>query len=630
MSALDDYISTNSPQTPTPTVTPTTGVTSALDKHIATPTIPNTNTSALDKYISSGNSSVPKTGYPLPTPEPKQSSVDKYMSFSNRIGQLGSEMDVGVIKGLGGIVGGAATIGNWLMTPLNNAMDKITNTKHQDLNAGDSIKTFGEHLDTGVKPEDKKYLDNVFEGLGTTVPYVLGGYAGTALKIPALVSSLGLGGVQALDTARTDYHQMVSDGDKNAGKKAAAVFGVDLALNTVAHFLGPLSQGGKYGILPSVTRILKSTVLETANYGFGQTVVSNIANGRAPMQGVWDAILTMAPISLGFGTAGEVANSANIKAQQEQIKGVIREIINNGGTAKDATSIISKLSGVDEGTVQGHIENFIANDPELQTKHDENVAKENAPDTKITEARANPGKVMDEAIQRHVPEAAKATEKTSPATEPKSTTNSSTQENNTEGNKITKGASDINKLLVLQGEKPIPENEQAKFNSSAGERRNQEQFAKDFVSNMTKTDTGIEKIKEMIRANEPVPKGVEPQMLYKAMEEWAHKNDPSFHRELANSPLNTESSQNASSLESRKYGGEKNSSASEVTKTIKEVTDKKRETAEKVAKKQGTTVEKKLAKLKEKGDNAIKKTEEGQKATRRPRLKAFIDSLPDC
>ena len=147
---------------------------------------------------------------------------------------------------------------------------------------------------------------------------------------------------------------------------------------------------------------------------------------------------------------------------------------------------------------------------------------------------------------------------------------------------------------------------------------------------MTKTDTGIEKVKEMIRGNEPVPKGVEPQMLYKAMEEWAHKNDPSFHRELANSPLNTESSQQASSLESRKYGGEKNSSASEVTKTIKEFTDKKREVAEKKAKKGGTTVEKKLAKLKEKGDNAIKKIKEGQKATRRPRLKAFIDSLPDC
>jgi len=200
-----------------------------------------------------------------------------------------------------------------------------------------------------------------------------------------------------------------------------------------------------------------------------------------------------------------------------------------------------------------------------------------------------------------------------------------------EGNKITKGASDLSKLLIAQGEKPIPEENQAKFQSSEGQRFTEKKLAKDFVSEMTKTDTGTAKIKDIIRGDEPLPEGLRGQDLYHEVKTWALKNDVEFATlELGKSPLNTELSQAASTLQSADHTGDKDSFAQQSLDTLKKLNEEKKIKAESQAKKEGTTINKKLANLKEKSDNVVKQTKEERAPLRRARLHQFIDSLPNC
>lgn len=322
-----------------------------------------------------------ENGAPV-TPEAKtQSFVQKYSDFSQKLAGLSSEFDVGAIKGVGGVVGGAAAIGNWLLAPLGKAIDAATGVhdKAEAPNAGDMLTAFGDTLEqhTGVK--DKGYLDDVFEGLGTALPYIAGGTIAGAAKVPALISSLGIGGLQALSTARDDYHEMVKNGDQNAGLKAAGVFGIDLALNTVAHFLGPLAQGGKSGIVGSLGRVLKSTLLETGNFGIGQTIVNNVATGRAPLEGVLDSALVMLPISAAFGAAGEVTNSTHIKAQEKQVADIVHGIADAGLNQGHAADALSQLTGIPRSQVEAKVTEIVGKDADLQAKFDKNI-KSDLPD----------------------------------------------------------------------------------------------------------------------------------------------------------------------------------------------------------------------------------------------------------
>lgn len=305
--------------------------------------------------------------------------AQKYNAFSDRIGQLGAEMDIGALQSTGGLIGGLNTLGNWIVKPLGKAIDAAMGTHDSAKptpNAGDMLTSFATSLekDTGVK--DKNYLDDVFQGLGSAIPYIAGGTVSTALKIPALISSLGIGGLQALSTARDTYHEMVASGDKNASLKAAGVFGVDLALNTVAHFLGPLAQGGSEGLMSSLGRILKSTLLETANYGVGQTIVSNVAAGRAPMEGVWQNALVMLPISGAFGGAGELANSAHVKAENEQVKNLVQGMADDGHPQHLVVSTIAHLTGVPQSKVEAKVGEIVSQTPELKTTFEKNLTKD--------------------------------------------------------------------------------------------------------------------------------------------------------------------------------------------------------------------------------------------------------------
>lgn len=338
-----------------------------------------------------------ENGAPV-TPEAQTLTISqKYNNLSSRLAQLSSEFDIGIMKGVGGVVGGAAQIGNWILAPLGKAIDAATGVhdKAPNPNAGDIINAFADSLEKDTGVTDRKYLDDVAEGLGTALPYIAGGVTAGALKVPALISSLGIGGLQALSTARDDYNELIKSGDKNAGVKAAGVFGIDLALNTVAHFLGPLAQGGGPGLMSSLGRVLKSTLLETGNFGIGQTIVNNVVTGRAPLEGVLDSALVMLPISAAFGAAGEVTNSTHIRAQEKQVTDIVHTIADNGLTTGHAADVISQLTGVPRSQVEAKVGEIVEADPTLQKKFADNVTTD-LPDVK-TFADTLAGKVDETA-----------------------------------------------------------------------------------------------------------------------------------------------------------------------------------------------------------------------------------------
>lgn len=61
-------------------------------------------------------------------------------------------------------------------------------------------------------------------------------------------------------------------------------------------------------------------------------------------------------------------------------------------------------------------------------------------------------------------------------------------------------------------------------------------------------NSDIEKAKRIISGDESIPSGLRERPLIDAMEEWAVKNDPSYLKELANSPLVSETSKHAQEL----------------------------------------------------------------------------------
>lgn len=670
MSALDDYIATN---------TPTNATSSSAGATPAPVTAPaSTGGSALDQYIKSTGKTIDIT----PTaPKPTTSSLaDKYLSFSNRLGQLGAEFDTGIVKGVGGIVGGVETIGQGLGS-IGIAVNHALGGKavQEQSNVGDSIKEFSNEMDKKTGVQDKKYLDNVFEGLGTAVPYIAGGAAAKLANIPALVSAVGIGGIQALDTAKTDYNEMIANGTPHAPAKAAGVFAVDLAFNTAAHYLGPLAQGGNSSLASSVARFLKSTVLETANYGFGQTVVSNVATGRPPMQGVWDSVLTMLPISAGFGLAGEGANREQIK----QVESVMKGVAESGGTLQDAVKIISELSGVETAKVQNTLDRYIADNPDVGEKYQSNtddklkqiaenvraqvpldVAEAEYAKTKPAKARVYsenveepkpatvPEKTNEEVAAEHAQTL--STEEPTPSTdieEPKPVVEGDTVDIKSPDGTVTESGVTVEKITEIDGKQyvkiegsdiytPIDQLEQKtegkmkrslkgqRIEASAIERGLTEGFKgtalyeastvkdqSERIADIMNND--FERAQRIVTGEEPVPPGISGSFFLNAMDEYnRHTNDVELAEKIANSPIGSAGSIHAQEM---RFMRERNPDSSSYR--ISEVKETREKSVEKKLGKK-TTVAKEKAKV-----VTEIKTEIDKNAVTKTEWSSFIDSI---
>ncbi len=116
-----------------------------------------------------GLSNIPKSLQKYYSPylndgEPQKTSgssfADKYEAFSNRIGQLGGEMNVGIVKSVGGILGGLQSVNNWLMTPLNKAMEAVTGkSASPDYDINKAFSDFSDTMDKHTGVQDKNYLE---------------------------------------------------------------------------------------------------------------------------------------------------------------------------------------------------------------------------------------------------------------------------------------------------------------------------------------------------------------------------------------------------------------------------------------------------------------------------------------
>lgn len=606
MSALDDFIAKGTP-------TPATPKTGAVSAPVA---LPSTGGSALDAFIrSTGKDVVTPISAPV-APKVTAGSLAKsfgnwYMGVSDKLGNYGANLDLGLVKSVGGIVGGVEDTGQAVGSigiAINHALGG--NAVQEDSDVGDTIKNFADSVRKKANVTDNTYLDKVFEGLGGAIPYIAGGAAAKAFQIPALLSSLGIGAIQALDTAKTDYHEMVASGQPHSGAKAAAVFGVDLALNTVSHYLGPLAEGGGPGLLSSVGRILKSTALETANQGFGQAVVSNVAKGKPPMEGVWNNVLVMLPISAGFGLAGEAATP-----HEKQVASVFNGVADEGGQPQDAVAIVKELSGVDADVVQNTFDRYVADNPEVGEKYEKNtednlekisqktqeqvplaVAEEEYSQTKpakarlfsenveepkpVTEPEKSPGDISNEYTESIAPD------ENTPSTdieEAKPVIEGDTVDVKSADGTVMKEGAKVEKIAEFDGKQyakiegsetytPVEHLEQkteGKTKKSLfGKRVEAEAIERGLTDGLKGTamyepkvvkdqsekiselmNNDFEKAERILTGDEPVPVGMSGSMFLIAMEDYAgHTNDVELTEKIANSPIASETSIHASEM----------------------------------------------------------------------------------
>ena len=124
-------------------------------------------------------------------------------------------------------------------------------------------------------------------------------------------------------------------------------------------------------------------------------------------------------------------------------------------------------------------------------------------------------------------------------------------EADSEGNRVTKAASDINETLVKQGLQSLTQEQQAKY--TTGSYKDSKAQA-DIMAEQNRDD-----LNKMATTGKDIPAGVHPQILFNTVRDLALKEkDYGLVQELANSPLATERSEAAGTLGSAGYGQKDN------------------------------------------------------------------------
>lgn len=133
--------------------------------------------------------------------------------------------------------------------------------------------------------------------------------------------------------------------------------------------------------------------------------------------------------------------------------------------------------------------------------------------------------------------------------------------------KPTKVASDINKQIVEQGFKELPDTELAKYDPISYKRQSQE-----IAERMTHDFEGL---KNMAKGSEMIPNNWSPQLVFESVKKKAFKeNDVTTLRDLANSPIATERSLAAQTLGASGYEAFKGTDPVKVMADIRDVRTK--------------------------------------------------------
>lgn len=321
--------------------------------------------------------------------------VEKYLAFSDRLGQLGAEIDVGFVKSTGSILSDVQRLAEIPSNALFKAIDKSlgeTNVDEPLYNIGDHILKLGEAMDKHTGVTEKNYLDNVFEGIGSSIPYLVGGATGKAFGISKNLLALGLGGTEALVNAYDDYDQLKKDGTTGSDKlKAIASFGGNLAINFITDRLGFLSEGTTKSVTGALKKFAIDTLLESGQET-AQQAISNLTTGKKPTEGLIQTFLVSLPISAPFGAVGLV-ETAKSGAEYKRTENLLQSLADTGITKEEAAATISSITGVDQPTAQANVDYFAAQNEDLNATYETNAQK------KIDEALAEVSAEFEPAME---------------------------------------------------------------------------------------------------------------------------------------------------------------------------------------------------------------------------------------
>lgn len=347
-------------------------------------------------------------------PIPKKTFAERFRDYSQKPGfeekivtDVIAPIGSGVIRSVGSMAGGLET--TWKKTLGKNGIGKLINKvvpeemsddirriitgaipgigtisqiegivspflkEGREETVGDKLVEYSELVDKSISElsgREANYLRQVSQGLGSSLPFIAGGAAMAAAKVPALIASLSLGGVEALINGYEDYKEILeNENDKQATKKAIGSFASNLALNTVTYKLGGLFKNLKPGVLNALKRWFSVSAGETTQE-VSQEIISNIFTGKKIYENIGETALVSLPISALFGVAG-----VTVTPRDKQIS-FIEDMAKEGATKKQIVEMVSTVTGGDRQLVEQNISDLIAEDNNISNKLDKNEIQE--------------------------------------------------------------------------------------------------------------------------------------------------------------------------------------------------------------------------------------------------------------
>lgn len=335
-------------------------------------------------------------------------------NFFQSAGTQISDLSISAVKSTADILGGMESGGDLILNGADMLADKVTG---QQYTANDPVITdFADStynkLESDLGVDTQSFDHTVMSSVGEAVPWIIGGEVVKGLtaagRIGALVGNLGFSAVQGLMAASTDYKASKDAGDDTdtAALKAVGVFAATMGVNALTHSLSGILGSTESAATPSLTQSLgnwlKSGIIETANMGGAQTIISNVSQGRAPLEGVGTSLLSAAPGMFAFAALGEAGNRDTAAATEAKTKEFLQIHADNGITKDTAVKSYQNLTGNNDPKAVSYINNLIAKDPEMATKFDDNKAKQDkaAADENAQTAAGHlsSGKTPDQAV----------------------------------------------------------------------------------------------------------------------------------------------------------------------------------------------------------------------------------------
>ncbi len=301
----------------------------------------------------------------------------RFQDFRDRIQQFGGEVMAGGIQTVGQGLGAVQTFigeNNPLFSEVEKAIKETTGRDIELPNVGDKINHFGEELQKQVGPEKMEFMDQVMQGVGSTLPYLAGGVAGKAFGVASNILNLGMSGMEALQNSYQDYNDLKNAGDPNYKTKALGSFAGNLALNYVTNKLGFLEGGINKSTKDVLKKFLVSAGMETGQET-AQQLISNITQGKDPTDQLSQTALVSAPISILFGFGGVMHNAQEAQTNKG-IKNAVQGMSDAGMTKNDVVKVISILNNIHPNDVTKTIDDVTGDDKDIQNKFKENQKKE--------------------------------------------------------------------------------------------------------------------------------------------------------------------------------------------------------------------------------------------------------------